>query len=236
MKKISTIIVIIIVAFCFYKSNAQLVKTVVSVTGEVTNVTNNKPISTNVEILGGDGTRITKAKSNSLDGKYFVTGLTPGKTFEIRVAELDYMRQSIPLILPSTDKYLEYSKDITLIPKKIGTKIQIPVKLFEANKSNLKYGADLFLKDYVELLKLNPTVTVKIVSFPDANGDQTKNMELTKARAQSIKAFLENNGIDSKRILVDGSASTDPSFPPPTGKASKGKRYVGTNYFVIDGI
>jgi len=236
MKKISIIIGIILVIFCFYQSNAQLVKTVVSITGEITNVTNNKPISTYVEVLQEDGTRVSKAKSNAIDGKYFITGLTPGKTFEIRVAELEYMRQTVPLTLPATDKYLEYSKDITLIPKKIGTKIQIPVKIFEANKSSLKYGSDLFLKDYINLLKLNPTVTVKIVSYPDRNGDQAKNMELTKARAQSIKAFLENNGIDSKRILVEGSSTTDPSFPPPTGKASKGKRYVGTNYIVIDGI
>jgi outer membrane protein OmpA-like peptidoglycan-associated protein len=235
MKKFTIVFAVISMLFITNNLYSQLVKTVVSVEGEVYDAITHKPLSLYVEVVNADGKRIQKVQSNLQDGSYFITGLTPGGNFEIRIAELDYMKQYFPLFLPNTDKYMEYSKDINLIPKKVGTKILIPVKLFEVGKSSLKYGSDLFLKDYVNLLKLNPTVSVKIVSFADEN-NSSKNPDLANQRSAAIKDFLIQNGIEDRRITTQGVLTTDPAFPPPIGKASKGKKYVGTNYLVIEGL
>jgi outer membrane protein OmpA-like peptidoglycan-associated protein len=211
-----------------------LIQTVVSLSGEVYDATTKSPISVNVEIFGEDGKRINKVKSNSKDGSYFFTGLKPGASYEIRVAEFDYMRQSFSVSLPATKKYAEFSKDITLTPKKAGMKMKLPIKAFEIGKSKLKFGVEIFLNDFVAVFKANPTVKFRVICYPDLDGDAAKNMELTKARSASIKDYFISMGISGERISVDGAGSIDPTSPPPSGKASKGKRYIGPSYFVIE--
>lgn len=233
MKKL-TLLVVILIFVLISQSQSQFINTVVSIGGEVYNAITKKPISVNVEIYDANNTRVNRSKSNSLDGRYFLTSLKPGNNYEIRVAELEYMRIAVPISVPNTDKYLELSKDFVLIPKKVGTEIPINVKLFENNKSNLKSGAEIFLNDYVNLLKLNPTVKVRIVSYPDSPTDPNKNAKLTQERSESIRNFLINNGIEPDRLKAESTTNIDPNNPIPSGKASKGKKYVGLSYLIID--
>lgn len=233
MKKILIIFGILFLLFA-HKSYSQLVNTVVSVGGEVYDAISKNPISVNIEVFDSDNKRVSKIKSNAKDGYYFLTGLKSGKSYELRVSELDYMKQAFPIVVPNTDKYLEVSKDLLLIPKKIGTEIPLRVKLFELNKSGLKFGAEVFLEDYLKLLKLNPTVKVRIVSYPDNGNDAAKNGQLTKERSESIKKYFIDNGIEPDRLIAQNATIVDPKNPIPSGRASKGKKYVGLSYLIID--
>lgn len=233
MKKLSILLVILVLSFTQH-INAQFINTVVSVGGEIYNAITKTPISASIELFDSDNHRINKGKSNSKDGYYYLTSLKPGQSYELRVSDFDYMKQAFPIVVPNTDKYLELSKDILLIPKKIGTEIPIKVKLFESNKSNLKNGADIFLKDYLSLLKLNPTVKIRIVSYPDNANDAAKNGQLTQERSENIKKYFLANGIEPDRLIAQNATIVDPKNPVPTGKASKGKKYVGLSYLIID--
>ncbi len=233
MKKMSILIFALILTIS-PKSYSQFFNTVVSVTGNIYNAITKAPISVNIELFDANNTRIQKVKSNSKDGYYFITSLKPGNTYELRVSEFDYMKQAFPVVVPNTDKYLEVSKDMLLIPKKIGTEIPIKIKLFEFNKPNLKNGAEVFLNDYVSLLKLNPTVKVRIVCYPDSPADAAKNGQLTQERSDNIRKFLIEKGIEQDRLIAQNSTIIDPNNPIPTGKASKGKKYVGFCYLIID--
>ncbi len=233
MKKIIFLFSILFLVFAS-KGHSQLVSAVVSVGGEVYDAITKNPISVNIEVFDNDNKRVNKIKSNAKDGYYFITGLKSGKNYEVRVSELDYMKQAFPIVLPNTDKYLEVSKDLLLIPKKMGTEIPIRVKLFELNKNNLKFGAEVFLEDYLKLLKLNPTVKVRIVSYPDNSNDVGKNGQLTQERSESIKKYFLANGIEPDRVAAQNATIIDPKNPIPTGKVSKGKKYVGLSYLIID--
>lgn len=234
MKNFILIFSILVLLFPSNSSKSQLVSTVVSVGGVVYDAITKNPISVNLEVFNNDNKRVNKIKSNAKDGYYFITGLKSGNNYEVRVSELDYMKQAFPIVVPNTDKYLEFSKDLLLIPKKIGTEIPIRVKLFEYNKSNLKFAAEVFLEDYLKLLKLNPTVKVRIVSYPDNSNDVGKNGQLTQERSESIKKYFLANGIEPDRVAAQNATIIDPKNPIPTGKASKGKKYVGLSYLIID--
>lgn len=234
MKNFILIFSILVLLFSSNSSKSQLVSTVVSVGGVVYDAITKNPISVNIEVFDNDNKRVNKVKSNAKDGYYFITGLKSGKNYEIRVSELDYMKQSFPIVVPNTNKYMELSRDLLIIPKKIGTEIPIRVKLFELNKTNLKYGAEVFLEDYIKLLKLNPTVKIRIVSYPDNNNDAAKNGQLTQERSESIKKYFLANGIEPDRVAAQNATIIDPKNPIPTGKASKGKKYVGLSYLIID--
>lgn len=234
MKNFILIFSILVLLFSSNSSKSQLVSTVVSVGGVVYDAITKNPISVNIEVFDNDNKRVNKVKSNAKDGYYFITGLKSGKKYEIRVSELDYMKQLFPIVVPNTDKYMELSRDLLIIPKKIGIEIPIRVKLFELNKTNLKYGAEVFLEDFIKLLKINPTVKIRIVSYPDNNNDAAKNGQLTQERSESIKKYFLANGIEPDRVAAQNATIIDPKNPIPTGKASKGKKYVGLSYLIID--
>jgi OmpA-OmpF porin, OOP family len=98
--------------------------------------------------------------------------------------------------------------------------------LFDVNSDKVKpesYGA---LKEMADILKENSTVKVKVVGHTDSDGDETKNLDLSKRRAASVKTELTRTfGIDASRIETDGKGESEPieSNSTPMGK-SKNRR------------
>jgi len=48
-----------------------------------------------------------------------------------------------------------------------------------------------------------------------------------------LKDYFVKNGITEKRISLKPSDTVDNINPPPIRKAAKGKRYIGSTYFVV---
>ncbi|MFP4368158.1 MAG: OmpA family protein [Candidatus Kapaibacterium sp.] len=212
---------------------AQLVSTVVAVTGNIINQADRQPVSVTFFVEDQNGKRINKATSNSKSGYYYVTGLKPGRQYYFTINEDGWFKQKIEIRIPDTDKYLELSRDILAYPKKEGVRIKIPVPPFELNKSKLRFGAAFLLNNFSETLRINPDVSFKIVSYPDKDQPAEENLGLTKDRANSIKDFLVIEGISPERIETEGKSLTDPENPPPAEKRAKGKRYIGPSYIVV---
>ncbi len=94
---------------------------------------------------------------------------------------------------------------------------------FDSGKDIVKpesYGA---LNDIAKVLKENPTVKVKIVGHTDSDGDDAKNLDLSKRRAANVKASLVKDfGIDASQIQTDGKGETE-SIAPNTSAEGKAK-------------
>jgi OmpA-OmpF porin, OOP family len=95
--------------------------------------------------------------------------------------------------------------------------------LFDVNSDKIKpesYGA---IKDIANVLKENADVKVQIIGHTDADGDDTKNLELSKKRAAAVKEFLAKEfGIDAGRMSTDGKGESQPADnnTSPEGKAN----------------
>lgn len=233
MRKYNLIIALIACLFAFTNANAQFTKTVVAFSGEILDQVTKKPVSVVVEVYNEDGTKFNKAKSNAKDGSYYVTGLVPGSNYIFRIADLKYLKLTFDVQIPNTDKYVEYTKDIQLVPANKNIEFALNVSPFEINQASLRPGFEFFLKDYIKLIKDNVTVNFAINAYPDNNLDPIKNKILTQARTEAIKEYFIKCGIDPKRLNVNYFDKTDPKNPPPTGKAAKGKKYVGSIYLQI---
>ena len=215
-------------------------KLVLSLTGSVIDEITKNPLGLSLEVIDSDGNKINKAKSNSKDGYYFFTGFLPGKTYYVSNiidfnSNAKYFKQKFKIAFPNTDKYEAYSMDLLMKPLSEGLEIPFKVVPFDVNKSNLRKGFEIFLKPTLDVLKENLRVKVEIVSYPDKN-DNPDNMQITTERAKNITEYFTNNGIRADRILFKGRAEVDPKNPPPTGKASKGKKYKGSIYLVIKSV
>jgi outer membrane protein OmpA-like peptidoglycan-associated protein len=235
MKKILIIIPVFILCLAYQNSYAQLTKLVVSLTGSVYNEITKQPISTRIEAFDINGKRIYRGMSNGAqNGYYYITGLKPGDRYIVRFGDNDYFRQDFEIGIPQSDKYAEISRDFLIKPKEKGMHIPLKVPTFELGKSKLRAGSDMFLKDIVETMQKNATVRFRIKSFPDNNNDRAENKILTEGRVNSLKEYLIKNGIDKDRIMTESSDILDEKNPPPTQKRSKGKRYIGSIYFVVE--
>ncbi|RZL00352.1 MAG: OmpA family protein, partial [Pedobacter sp.] len=83
--------------------------------------------------------------------------------------------------------------------------------LFDVNSDKIKPESYGVIKEIATVLKENPTVKVKVVGQTDADGDNAKNMELSKRRAASVKAMLESEfKIEVARMETDGLGESKP--------------------------
>jgi outer membrane protein OmpA-like peptidoglycan-associated protein len=95
--------------------------------------------------------------------------------------------------------------------------------LFDVNSDKIKPISYGVLKEIATTLKENPDVKVKIIGHTDSDGDEAKNLDLSKRRAASVRIVLTTEfGIDGSRFETDGLGETKPVSDnnTPEGKAN----------------
>ena len=94
---------------------------------------------------------------------------------------------------------------------------------FDVNKDVVKPESFGALSDIAKTLKENPTVKIKIVGHTDSDGDDAKNLDLSKRRAAAVKNALSADfGIDGSRFQTDGKGESEP-ISPNTNTEGKAK-------------
>jgi outer membrane protein OmpA-like peptidoglycan-associated protein len=231
--KISAVLgLVAIVGFMTNSLHAQ-VGTVITVAGSVFDEVTRNPATVNVVFSDEAGTRAGSSRSNSKDGSYLVTGLKPGKKYKVRIEQPEFFQAEYEIQLPNTSKYTEISRDFLVKPLVKGTRIPARLAPFELKKSKLRVGANEILDDFKRTLIINPSVNIEIQCFPDMDGDKAENTKLTQDRCNALREYLVKSGVSDKRISTKSSDSIDSINPPPLRKAAKGKRYIGSTYFVV---
>ena len=81
---------------------------------------------------------------------------------------------------------------------------------FELGKAVLLPISRDILEEVARSLVANPTVRVEVAGHTDSTGSRAVNERLSLARAESVKAFLVENGVAGDRMTVQGYASTQP--------------------------
>jgi len=88
---------------------------------------------------------------------------------------------------------------------------------FDVNKDIVKPESYGTLKDIATILNEVPNVKVKIFGHTDSDGDDAKNMDLSKRRAASVKSELVKSfGVKADQLETDGLGETKPVAPNDT--------------------
>lgn len=72
----------------------------------------------------------------------------------------------------------------------------------------------------------NPDLQVEIAGFADANGPESYNMKLSERRAEAVRSYLEQAGVDAQRMTVRGYGESHPGASDTTANGLAENRRV----------
>lgn len=99
--------------------------------------------------------------------------------------------------------------------------------LFDVNSDKIKGESYGTLKAIATVLKESADLKVTIIGHTDSDGDDAKNLDLSKRRAASVKAMLATEfGIDAGRMETDGKGETQPADKNDTAAGKANNRRV----------
>ena len=168
------------------------------------------PISISEELIDGDTTewqRISGVFESDDNYQHILIGnFSPDSSIEFKKEpdglEYGYYMVDDVLLRPLHQK---------ISPKiKVNEKIILNNILFETNKANIQEVSKPELNELVAFLNLSERYHLKIMGHTDSQGDMDQNIVLSNNRANSIKQFLIENGIDESRIKAVGFGSAYP--------------------------
>ena len=98
---------------------------------------------------------------------------------------------------------------------------------FDVNKDVVKAESFGTLSEIAKTLKENPSVKIKIIGYTDSDGDDTKNLDLSKRRSAAVKSALSTEfGVEGARIETDGKGESEPISPNTTAEGKAKNRRV----------
>ena len=73
------------------------------------------------------------------------------------------------------------------------------------------------LDDVARQLVEAPTIRIEVVGHTDATGGRTRNISLSLARAEAVRAYLVMQGVPSERLVARGYGPDQPIANNSTG-------------------
>ena len=97
---------------------------------------------------------------------------------------------------------------------------------FDFGKATIRPGSNKLLDEAAKVLTEYKDLRVRITGYTDDVGERQKNLDLSEARANSVKSYLVGKGIDSGRIETHGAGPDDPIADNKTDKGRQQNRRI----------
>ncbi|MCL4557996.1 MAG: OmpA family protein [Deltaproteobacteria bacterium] len=211
--------------------------------GTVTDMTG-KPLAA---VITFANTTLPPAASDPRTGAYFVK-LSPGD-YEITVSAQGYVSKTIGVQIKNMIKtianFVLEQKQAALPPpppppapvvtekkprvilEKAQKKIVITEAIhFETGRATILEDSYSLLNEIAQVLKDNPTISVRVEGYTDNVGSARYNLRLSQARADSVMRYLVSQGISPDRVEARGFGMMEPIASNKTAEGRAKNRRV----------
>ncbi len=164
-----------------------------------------------IRIVGNDGSnRRTHARD---DGSFSFT-LNPGVRYAMLASAEGYMNARQEFTSDNVEEDALYEVIFTLAP--VNRPIVIENIFYDYNKASLRPESREALDSLANVMKENPTITIRLSSHTDRIGSDHYNLRLSELRAESVVDYLINKaGIDPRRLSTKGYGKSQPKTVTP---------------------
>jgi outer membrane protein OmpA-like peptidoglycan-associated protein len=181
------------------------------VMGKVMDKTTRDPLEADIALLDLiTGERISGSYSDPLTGEFLVC-LPAGKDYALNASTEGYMFFSENYSfsgVTTIDK--PYELVVEMRQLKSGESITLRNVFFETASAELLPASTVELDRLVTLLKSAPDLRVELSGHTDNVGADADNLKLSQARAESVRAYVIDAGIDAGRLEAKGYGETQP--------------------------
>ena len=180
--------------------------------GLVTDAVTKKPIPGKFQLIDmKTGKEVIRSEADAINGEFTVS-LPVGKEYAVNVSYPGYNFFSQNFNMEVKENQEAMHLDINMVP--IGS--DLPVVLanvfFDLNKSNLRPESFIELNKLRDLLIKNPSLIIEIGGHTDTRGDATENQQLSEGRANAVKTYLIEQGIEATRLTAKGYGESQPKI------------------------
>ena len=188
--------------------------------GRVYNAKTMKPLVATVHVYDSTGTKELTKTSTTSNGEYSFV-LSEG-TYQMKAEAKKYLPQEATVVVEGGGKTV---RDFALLKKRM--RFTFRNIYFDFNKSTIRPESYPVLDSIVVWLKENSTVKVRIEGHTDTRGSRWYNKRLSQARANAVREYLIQHGIDPKRLVAVGYGESRPVvFPERTEEDYQKNRRV----------
>lgn len=157
----------------------------------------------NVSIIGTDGAKASTLSSDKGAFQFNEGTLNVGNIYVLTIEKNNYftMTDTISTVGLEFSHDFTPSYEISMIPT---GSVVLPEIQYELGKWDLQPQFEDSLQGLIEILQVNPNITIELGSHTDLRGSETSNDILSQKRAQSVCDYLVIRGIDPLRLTAKG--------------------------------
>jgi outer membrane protein OmpA-like peptidoglycan-associated protein len=164
--------------------------------------------------------------SNRFSGRYKLM-LDDTHNYAVEVISEGYMPYKRQLSLRDTSAISSViDLDIALKPLSIGQQFELNDVFFVQSKSEILPESVPALNNLTLILKNNPDMVIQLGGHTDNVGGKKANLELSRLRAEQVKAYLLGQGIAERRVKTVGFGSRYPKYKGPDTEVRQQNRRV----------
>jgi len=187
--------------------------------GTVSAFRDENPLQATIEFLG---TEIAKVTSDPVKG-VFMSEIEAG-TYNVRVSAEGYLPETFPVEIVKGETTIKNVKLVKKLEKE--EKIVLRGINFATGSAIIPPSEYPVLDQVVQVLKANEKVRVEIGGHTDSVGTETYNQGLSERRAQSVRNYLIQRGIDASRLEARGYGEYQPVAPNTTREGRNQNRRI----------
>ncbi|MGB5927912.1 MAG: OmpA family protein, partial [Cyclobacteriaceae bacterium] len=150
-----------------------------------------------------DGEEVGVAYSDPETGKYSII-LPYGELYGYLAEKDSFLSENANIDLRQVNEYQTMNKDLYLTPIEKEALITLNNIFFDFDKATLKPESYPELDRTAEVLKKTPSIKIEIAGHTDNIGSNAYNQSLSERRANSVRQYLINKGVEGSRLVAKG--------------------------------
>lgn len=175
-----------------------------TINGTIKNINTLQYVSgANVKIIGSDGSTGTTLSSETGGFQFTSSQLAIDNIYVITIDKPNYFTISDTISTVGLEFSHDFKMDygMSMIPDE---PVVLPEIRYELGKWELQPQFEDSLQGLIEMLEVNPNITVELGSHTDFRDTDARNDILSQKRAQSVCDYLVIRGIDPLRLTAKG--------------------------------